>query len=189
MSRTLLVVDGDVVTMRPDRAVLMRTTVAVADGVITALGDAADLRTAHPGATEIDARDCVVTPGLIDAHQHTTGDPLIRSTIPDDIDAQRAIFEWAVPVHSGHEAGDDEISATLTAVECLQRGVTTVAEPGTVAHPLAAARGLAATGIRARVGTWGWDIRGLPWSAPAGQVLACQEELLAELPPSGLVGA
>jgi 5-methylthioadenosine/S-adenosylhomocysteine deaminase len=185
---TLLVVDGDVVTMAPDRGVLERTTVAVVDGVIAALGTAAELRAAHPGAAEIDAAGCVVTPGLVNAHQHTTGDPLIRSTIPDDIDAQQAIFDWAVPVHAGHEPGDDEVSATLTAVESLVNGVTTIAEPGTVAHPLSVARGLAAAGIRARVGTWGWDTPGLPWSGPAAEVLARQEQLLADL-PAGVVSA
>lgn len=189
MADVLLVVDGDVVTMGPDRAVLERTTVAVRDGAIVALGPAAELRAAHPGAEEIDAAGCVVTPGLVDAHQHTTGDPLVRSTIPDDIDAQQAIFDWAVPVHSGHEPGDDEVSATLTAVEALTHGVTTIAEPGTVAHPLSVARGLSAAGIRARVGTWGWDAPGLPWSGPAAEVLARQEQLLADLPSDGVVGA
>jgi 5-methylthioadenosine/S-adenosylhomocysteine deaminase len=185
----LLVVDGDVVTMAPDRAVRMRTTIAVRDGAIAALGSAGDLRVAFPGAAEIDATGCVVTPGLVNAHQHTTGDPLVRSTIPDDIDGQRAIFEWAVPLHAAHEAADDEVSAMLTAVDSLRRGVTTLAEPGTVAHPLDVARGLSTVGIRARVGTWGWDTRGLPWAAPAREVVARQEQLLAELPPDGVVGA
>ncbi|WP_197029140.1 amidohydrolase family protein [Blastococcus sp. URHD0036] len=189
MSAALLVVDGDVVTMGPDRAVLERTTVAVVDGAIAALGTAAELRAAYPGAEEIDAAGCVVTPGLVDAHQHTTGDPLIRSTIPDDIDAQQAIFDWAVPIHAGHEPGDDELSATLTAVEALTNGVTTIAEPGTVAHPLSVARGLSAAGIRARVGMWGWDTPGLPWSAPVAEVVGRQEQLLADLPPGGVVGA
>ncbi|WP_409328457.1 amidohydrolase family protein [Trujillonella humicola] len=189
MGDVLLVVDGDVVTMGADRAVLERTTVAVRDGAILALGPAAELRAAHPGAGEIDAAGCVVTPGLVDAHQHTTGDPLVRSTIPDDIDAQQAIFDWAVPVHSAHEPGDDEVSAALTAVEALVNGVTTIAEPGTVAHPLSVARGLSAAGVRARVGTWGWDVPGLPWSGPAAEVLARQEQLLADLPGDGVVGA
>ena len=185
----LLVVDGDVVTMAPDRAVLQRTTVAVSDGAVAALGTAGDLRAAFPGAQEIDAAGCVVTPGLVNAHQHTTGDPLVRSTIPDDIDGQRAIFEWAVPLHAAHDPEDDALSAMLTAVDCLRRGVTTLAEAGTVAHPLDVARGLATAGIRARVGTWGWDTRGLPWAAPAAEVIARQERLLAELPPDGVVGA
>ena len=189
MTAVLLVTDGDVVTMGPDRAVHPRTTVAVADGAVLALGDAADLRAAHPGAAELDAAGCVVVPGFVDAHQHTTGDPLIRSTIPDALDSQRAIFDWAVPVHGVHDSGDDETAAMVTAVDCLLRGVTTIAEPGTVADPHAVARGLSAVGIRARVGRWGWDAPGLPFSAPVAEVLAAQEELLAALPADGVVGA
>ncbi|MSW63563.1 MAG: amidohydrolase family protein, partial [Actinobacteria bacterium] len=175
--------------MGPDRAVHPRTTVAVADGAVLALGDAADLRAAHPGAAELDAAGCVVVPGFVDAHQHTTGDPLIRSTIPDALDSQRAIFDWAVPVHGVHDSGDDETAAMVTAVDCLLRGVTTIAEPGTVADPHAVARGLSAVGIRARVGRWGWDTPGLPFSAPVAEVLAAHEELLAALPADGVVSA
>lgn len=189
MSGVLLVTDGDVVTMAADRVVHPRTTVAVADGAVLALGDAADLRAAHPGATELDATGCVVVPGLVDAHQHTTGDPLIRSTIPDSLDSQRAIFDWAVPVHGVHDPGDDETAAMLTAVDCLLRGVTTIAEPGTVADPFAVARGLSAVGIRARVGRWGWDVPGLPFTGTVEQVLAGQEELLDALPADGVVTA
>jgi 5-methylthioadenosine/S-adenosylhomocysteine deaminase len=183
----LLVVDGDVVTMRPDRAVLERTTVAVAGGRVLALGAAEDLRAAHPGAAELDARGCVVVPGLVNAHQHTTGDPLVRSAIPDTLDAQQAIFDWAMPIHQAHEPLDDELSATLTAVESLLRGVTTIAEPGTVAHPLSVAAGLRSAGIRARIGTWGWDAPGLPWSAPVPAVVDRQAAVLEQLPPDGLV--
>jgi 5-methylthioadenosine/S-adenosylhomocysteine deaminase len=185
----VLIVDGDVVTMGPAREVAACTTVAVADGAVTALGPAAALRAAHPGATEIDAAGCVVTTGLVNAHQHVTGDPLVRSSIPDDIDAQEAIFGWAVPVHAAAHPRDEEIGALLTGVECLLRGITTIGEPGTTAHPHAVARGLAAAGIRARIGTWGWDAPGLPWSAPAPEVLARLAELLAALPPAAPVGA
>jgi 5-methylthioadenosine/S-adenosylhomocysteine deaminase len=77
----------------------------------------------------------------------------------------------------------------VTAVDCLLRGITTIAEPGTVADPLAVARGLSTVGIRARVGRWGWDSPGLPWSGPVDRVLAAQEQLLDVLPPDGVVGA
>ena len=188
-SADLLVVDGDVVTMAPGREVLVGASIAVAGGRIAAIGAAADLRGRYPGTPELDAAGCVVTPGLVNAHQHTTADPLTRSGIPDDIDAQTAIFDWAVPLHTAHTGGDDEVSATLTAVESLRRGVTTLVEPGTVAHPLRVAAGLRTAGIRARLGGWGWDTPGLPFSAPAVDVLASQEELVAALPAGGLVSA
>ncbi|WP_205751937.1 amidohydrolase family protein [Cryptosporangium phraense] len=186
---TLLIVGGDVVTMAPGREVLTGTTIAVVDGRIAALGTAETLRGRYPGATELDATGCVVTPGMINAHQHTTADPLTRSGIPDDIDAQSAIFDWAVPLHNAHTGGDDEISAMLTGAESLRRGVTTIIEPGTVAHPMRVAAGLRKTGIRARLNGWGWDTEGLPFSAPAAEVLARQEEIVTELGTTGRIAA
>ncbi|WP_285599652.1 amidohydrolase family protein [Kineosporia sp. NBRC 101731] len=184
----LLVTGGDVVTMDEERRVLENTSVAVADGIIVALGPAREVRERFPGAQELDATGTVVIPGLIDAHQHTTVDPLVRSLIPDDIPSHAAIYNWAVPLHQHADGDDDELAATITAVDCLTRGVTTVLEPGTVAHPLRVAQGLRKAGIRGRVGGWGWDAQGLPFSAPAGEVLAAQRETVAALSdPSGLV--
>lgn len=181
MVSPLLIVGGDVVTMDPQRQVLTDTTIAVENGTIVALGPAGDLRRQFPGAEELDASDTVVIPGLIDAHQHTTVDPLIRSLIPDDIPSQSAIYDWAVPLHQVCDGDDDELAATITAVDCLTRGVTTVLEPGTVAHPLRAAAGLRRAGIRGRVGGWGWDTPGLPFAAPAQEVLAAQRETHLQL--------
>ncbi|MER6175980.1 amidohydrolase family protein [Streptosporangium sp. NPDC001681] len=183
----LLIVGGDVVTMSPRREVVTGATVAVADGRIAAIGPAATLRKDFPGAAELDAGGCVVIPGLVNAHQHTTADPLVRSMIPDDIDSQESIFDWIVPLHGKVTGDDDELSATLTAAESLLRGVTTILEPGTVAHPLRVAAGLRAAGIRGRVGRWGWDVPGALHALPAAETLALQEETVRALPPGGTV--
>jgi 5-methylthioadenosine/S-adenosylhomocysteine deaminase len=183
----LLVVGGDVVTMDASRRVLSGATVAVSGDSIAALGPADELRARFPGAQEIDATGCVVIPGLIDAHQHTTVDTLVRSTIPDHISSQESIFEWVVPLHAQADGDDDELTATITAVECLTRGITTVLEPGTVAHPERVAAGMSAVGIRARVGGWGWDAPGVPFSGPVDEVLARQEQIVRALPATGPV--
>lgn len=183
----LLIVGGEVVTMSPRREVVTDATIAVAGGRIAAIGAADALRARFPGAPELDARGCVVIPGMVNAHQHTTADPLVRSTIPDDITAQQSIFDWIVPLHEQVTGDDDELSATLTAVESLTRGVTTLLEPGTVAHPLRVADGLRSAGIRGRVGRWGWDAPGMAYSMPPGETLAAQEETVRALPAGGLV--
>ncbi|BCJ56980.1 amidohydrolase family protein [Micromonospora endophytica] len=183
----LLVVGADLVTMAPGREVVTASTVAIADGRIAAIGPAAALRAAYPGTPELDATGCVVVPGLVNAHQHTTADPLVRSTIPDDVPAQRAIFDWIVPLHAAVDGDDDELSATLTAVEALSHGVTTLLEPGTVAHPTRVARGLRTAGIRARVGCWGWDTPGAPYALPAADALAAQADTVAALAGDALV--
>src|SRR5437763_3628903 len=131
----LLVCGGDVVTMNERREVLVGGAVAIAGDRIVGVGRTSELRRAHPRADVLDATDCVVTPGLVNAHQHLTGDPLARSSIPDLLEPGRSIFEWSVPLHGAHTPDDDELAATICAAESLRYGVTTVVEAGTVAYP------------------------------------------------------
>ena len=178
---------GDVVTMNPGRQVWTGGSVVMADDVIVGVGPTAELLARHPWAERFDATGCVVTPGMIDAHQHLTGDPLIRSCIPDLLPPGASIFEWSVPVHGAHDADDDRVAATLSAVEALLNGVTTVVEAGTVADAPAVADALRAVGIRATLGVWGWDIEQGPFAAPADEVLARQREVVEANPGGGLV--
>ncbi|MFP5486690.1 MAG: imidazolonepropionase-like domain-containing protein, partial [Acidimicrobiia bacterium] len=159
-----LLVNADVVTMNSNRDVLIGGAVAFSGDRIVAVGATSTLRTAHPDADVIDLSGCVVTPGMIDAHQHLTGDPLIRSCIPDLLPPGASIFEWSVPVHGAHQPDDDEAAAVLSAVEALCAGVTTVVEAGTVAHADRVAAGLTRIGQRATLGVWGWDIEHGPFA-------------------------
>jgi 5-methylthioadenosine/S-adenosylhomocysteine deaminase len=129
----------------------------------------------------------VVTPGLVNAHQHITGDPLARSCTPDDLEPGRSIFEWSVPLHASHTGDDDELCAQLTSAESALNGVTTIVEAGTIAFPGRVAEGIRRVGVRATIGTWGWDIDAAPFAAPAAEVLDRQRAVLDALPPGGSV--
>ncbi len=183
----LLVAHGDVVTMNPAREVLVGGAVLVDDGVIQAVGSTSDLRRTHPDAEVLDASRCVVTPGMINAHQHLTGDPLVRSCIPDLLAPGASIFEWSVPLHGAHTGDDDEISSTLAALESAQNGVTTVVEAGTVAHPDRVVAGLEAVGLRGTIGTWGWDVGDEPFTASTAEVLDRQRAVVERWPAGGSV--
>jgi len=183
----LLVSNGRVVTMAPDRRILDRGAIAIRGGSIVAVGGTSDLCARFVASQVIDAAGGLVTPGLVNAHQHVTGGPLVWSCIPDDLVPGTSIFEWAVPLHANESADDEELSATLAAVESLRNGTTTLVEPGTVAHPEAVASGLAAAGIRATVGVWAWDVEEGPFAAPCDEVLGSLEDLLDARPPGGLV--
>ena len=184
---TVLVAGGDVVTMNTAREVLVGGAVAVAGSVIEAVGSTTELTTRFPEAEVIDATGCVVTPGMINAHQHLTGDPLIRSCIPDLLAPGASIFEWSVPAHGAHTGDDDELSALLSSLENLTNGVTTVVEAGTVAHPRRAAAGMRRAGVRGTMGVWGWDIEEGPFTAPASEVLDRQREMVDSFAEDGLV--
>jgi 5-methylthioadenosine/S-adenosylhomocysteine deaminase len=183
----LLVVDGDVVTMDPQRRILLGGAVAIEGERIVAVGATSELRARFPGTDELDAAGGVVTPGLVNAHQHITGDPLARSCTPDDLEPGRSIFEWSVPLHGAHTPDDDELAAQLTAIDSVRNGVTTVVEAGTIAYPERVAVGLARVGLRATLGTWGWDVEAGPFAAPADEVLDRQRAVLDALPPGGNV--
>jgi 5-methylthioadenosine/S-adenosylhomocysteine deaminase len=184
---TLLVSGGDVVTMNASRDVLVGGTVAIEGNRIVAVGRTSELQAQFPDAEALDATGCVVTPGMINAHQHHTGDPLVKSCIPDRILSGDAIFEWAVPIHGVHTADDDALSATISAAAALRLGVTTVVEAGTVAHPHRLAQALIDVGIRGTVGRWGWDVEGVPYSSPLDEALDLQREVLERWPKGGLV--
>ncbi len=183
----LLVVGGRVVTQDADRRVIDRGAVAIAGGAILAVGPSAELEARWPRAPRLDATDCVIAPGLVNAHQHLTCDPLVRSLIPDDITSDQAIFDWATPLHAALTPEDDELAAILSAVESLRYGTTTLIEAGTVANPDRVAAGMVSAGIRGGVGCWGWDTPGLPFSAPAAEVLRRQAEVVRAYPQGGRV--
>jgi 5-methylthioadenosine/S-adenosylhomocysteine deaminase len=178
---------ADVVTMNDVRTVVRDGAVAIAGDRIVAVDDFETLRAAHPAAEVIGDGTGIVTPGYVNAHQHLTGDRLIQSCIPDAIDSQEAIFGWAVPVHSAHTGDDDELSAMLGSIAAVTNGITCTVEAGTVAHPERVAAGIGAVGMRATLGQWGWDVDGVPFGAPAAEVLARQEAQLDAMPAGGLV--
>lgn len=183
----LIVTGGDLLTMDAKRRIILNGAVAIASGQIIAVDTAGAIRLAYPACPELDATDCVVTPGFINTHQHITGDPLARSCVPDDMPPGASIFEWAVPLNDAHRPDDDGLAATLTLVDSLLNGVTTVIEAGTIGHLAPAAAAAQQVGIRAGLGVWGWDIEYGPFTAPTAETLTRQAATLDLLPAGGLV--
>jgi 5-methylthioadenosine/S-adenosylhomocysteine deaminase len=167
--------------------VLVGGAIAIAGDRIRAVGSTSELCGRWPHAPRVDAAGGVVTPGLVNAHQHITGDPLARSCTPDDLAPGRSIFEWSVPLHANHTGDDDELCAQLTSAESALNGVTTIVEAGTIAFPERVAAGIRRVGVRATIGTWGWDIDSAPFAAPAPEVLDRQRAVLDALPPGGSI--
>ena len=183
----LLVIGHDVVTMNARREIVRDGAVAVEGSTIVAVDKAALLHARFPDADVVGDARAVITPGFVNAHQHLTGDRLIRSAIPDDLAPGASIFEWAVPVHAQHSGDDDELSATLSCVEQVTNGITTIVEAGTVAHPDRVAAAMRSVGMRGAIGMWGWDIDGGPFAAPTAEVLDRQRALVARLRGDDLV--
>ena len=183
----VLVTNARLVTMDATRRIIERGAVAISGTEIVAVGGTAALTARFVAERTIDAGGGVVTPGLVNAHQHVTGGPLAWSCIPDDLPPGEPIFFWSVPMHEAERERDEELSALLMAAECLRGGTTTLVEPGTVTHPEAVATGLEASGIRATVGTWAWDTVEGSLNAPAPEILRRLAELLDAYPAGGRV--
>jgi 5-methylthioadenosine/S-adenosylhomocysteine deaminase len=144
-----------------------------------AVGPAAEIDATFRGRETIGGAGTLAIPGLINAHQHLTGDRLIRSAIPDNLESGVAIFQWAVPVHAAHTGDDDELSATLSLAEAVANGITFTVEAGTVAHPERVLAAYDTIGVGGTLGTWGWDVDDAPFAADTATVIAREKEMLA----------
>jgi len=123
---------------------------------IAAVGPRAELEPRLRAARRIDGRGCLLTPGLVDAHIHVTGDPLTRGHVPGHLAAgfEETLERWVLPRYLAHTEADEHLSAQLAAVEMLRSGTTCFLEAGTVRFLDAVVAGLESTGIRGRVGRW-----------------------------------
>ncbi|MDJ0767663.1 MAG: amidohydrolase family protein [Ilumatobacter sp.] len=173
--RVDLLVHGDVVvTMDGSRSQITDGAIAVRGEWIVAVTTQADAAAWLDADRTIGGPGTVVIPGLVNAHQHLTGDRLIRSTIPDDLPPGAALTDWALPVHAAHTGDDDELSATLSLVEAVTNGITYTVEAGTVAHPERVLAAYDAVGVGGTLGAWGWDLGDGPHVAHLDEVIERQ---------------
>ncbi len=154
--------------------------VAIADGVILAVGPLDEVRGAHPAAPLEDLGTAVLMPALVNAHTHLEyaayggfGDGLPFAAWLADHIARRP----------RQAPGDVEAQAALGALLCLQSGVGTIGDASYAGASLAAAT---AAGLR---GTVHLEAFGGPDTDPAlvAGSLAERLELLAPQ-ATGLVG-
>ena len=142
---------GTLVTMNDERETLSEVHVAVENGEITAIEDGFT-----PDA-DVDARDEVVIPGLVNAHTHMYALP-IRGA-PLDV-APQSFYEalvdiwWRVDEAFTHE--DARLSSLGSCVEMLESGVTTFCDnysgPNTLPGAMeSVAEGVAETPIRGMI--------------------------------------
>lgn len=117
----ILIADGTVVTMDPERRVIAGGAVAIAGGRIVDVGDTAELTRRFAAATRIEARHHVVMPGLIDGHSHA-GHGLVKTMGGGDTDKWMAACETIYA--TGSTPAFWHAEAMLTALERLKCGTT-----------------------------------------------------------------
>ena len=154
----LLLANGTIVTVDPERRVLMRSSVAVANGRILEIGPTEELQTKYRFAATLDCSHKAILPGLIDLHGYIGWS--IMKSLGDGLSAvnQRDLYERILS-----QLTDEEwwlVEAQMCALDRIKFGTTfmfsMMGGNGTrTDDPVftrIAARGLAQVGIRARIG-------------------------------------
>jgi cytosine/adenosine deaminase-related metal-dependent hydrolase len=128
----LLVHDAELIATVDDaRREIAGGWVAVTDGVVTALGGPADPM--PPAASRVDARGCLVTPGLVNTHHHLYQN-LTRAYAPA---LTGGLFDWLVTLYPLWARLDEEaayVSAFVGLAELAASGCTTSTDHSYV-HP------------------------------------------------------
>lgn len=119
----LLVHGGDVLTVDASGTVVEDGAVAVRDGRIVDVGPAERLRAAYEAADELDARGCLVLPGLINTHTHLAM-TLFRG-IADDVTLQ-GFLDRVIPAEAALLSPETVTAGIQGAIaESVRGGVTT----------------------------------------------------------------
>lgn len=118
----LLVKALAIVTMDPERKVILDAEIAVDGGKIIMVGS----NLALSASKVIDARNCVVLPGLINAHSHVY-QSLIEG-IGYDMHFDPWNWRFLFPIVSKMRPSHSRISAELAAVEMIKTGTTTISD-------------------------------------------------------------
>ncbi len=151
-----LIAGGTIISMDAKRRIIKDGALAIRADKIIFVGKRADAAQCIEANEVIDGSRFVITPGFIDGHIHTTGDPLTRGYVPDEIDLgfEEKLNRWVIPRYHAHTPDDERLSAQMAALEMLRSGTTCFLEAGTIRHLDAVVDGLNESGIRGRVGTW-----------------------------------
>jgi 5-methylthioadenosine/S-adenosylhomocysteine deaminase len=172
----LLLYGGLVVTMDDERRVFMDGAVVVKDGSIVDVGGTDEVRGRWRALNALDLSRMVVTPGLINAHIHLTGDNLFPGLQPDDVANHDHMIKWVLPAYQHSRPEDERAAARLTILQMLRQGTTAFIEAGTCLYPSAVLDGLKEFGMKGAIGAWVSD----GWVSP-GRFAATTDQAIAKL--------
>ncbi|GAB4434432.1 MAG: amidohydrolase family protein [Anaerolineae bacterium] len=145
----ILLTHGWLVTMDDDRSVYQDGAVAISGDTIVAVGPSTDIEANYSAATVIDCHNCVISPGLINAHTHAPMS-LLRG-LADDLRLDVWLYGYMMPVE--REFVDSNFCHTGTLLACaemIRSGITTFCDM--YYNEAEVARATAAAGMRAVLG-------------------------------------
>lgn len=162
-----LIENGLVVTMDPERRVIVDGAVAVEDGVIVDVGKTSELRGEYGSDEALDASRKIVMPGLVNAHSHLFA--MFSRGLGADGSRGRAReareYSWDIERLSLLDKEKCYTSAALAALEMVRSGITTTQDSHYINFHADAIDGVAEavvdSGMRVVLGRGCWDAPGL----------------------------
>jgi cytosine/adenosine deaminase-related metal-dependent hydrolase len=157
----ILIEHATVVTLDRERRILADGSILVDGRDIVQVGRADAVRPPRAPDRVIDGRRRVALPGFVDTHVHLS-EHLNRGLLLDDIPVDRYLPDWLIPLYSVMTPEEEQVSAQLACIEMIRTGTTAFCEAGTLFDVAAVADAVAATGMRAVLGRWTWDLASGP---------------------------
>jgi cytosine/adenosine deaminase-related metal-dependent hydrolase len=176
----LVVAGATVVTLDGDRREIGTGHVVVHGNRITAVGEGP--APSYPGARVVDGRGCLVTPGLVNTHQH------LYQWVTRGLAADATLFEWLTtlyPVWSGIDEEAVHVAAQAALARLAFTGCTTAADhhyvfPREGGDPLGAEILAAAdVGLRFHPARGSMDLSRKDGGLPPDSVVQDRDEVLA----------
>jgi 5-methylthioadenosine/S-adenosylhomocysteine deaminase len=149
ISHVDLIVNGDYVVTQDDaRPVIEEGAVAIKNGMIVAVGPAADIRAKFRAAVVLDGEDRVVMPGLVNGHTHAAM-TLLRG-IADDIELIDWLRKYIFPTEVKFANAEFvRIGTELACWEMIRGGTTTFVDM--YYFPESVAKAVESCGLRAMI--------------------------------------
>lgn len=141
----LIISAGCIVTVDEERRIIHDGAIAVKNSKIVAIGPRDEVLSAHAAARRIDEPHGLVTPGLIDAHNHPV-DYLIKG-LCDDTPQLVRLRDRVIPYEDTMTEDEAYASSLATFVEMVRLGTTCFADAGGP-HPAAVVRAAGELGMR-----------------------------------------
>ena len=142
------------ITVDGTRRIVRDAAIAIAGGVIVALGKTPAVTAGWQAADTLDATGMVGTPGFVDNHLHSSFQ--MARGLADEANAQSFLFDHMYPYEGSMTREDVAVSAHLAAMEMLRHGVTCFIDPGNY-HPDATVEAVGAAGMRAVIARSSFD--------------------------------
>ena len=173
------------ITVDPERRIILDGAVLIKDRKIAAVGKSAELAPLAGDAEIIDAKGMLVMPGLFDTHIHNV-QQLGRGLGDEAYSGPERLFRRLWVVESHMESGDALCAARLAQLELIRAGTTCFADPGSY-FTSETAQAVRESGMRGVIARTVFDMGQTPMGSlpanffePTEDALSRADEMVAE---------